>query len=321
MPDNWERALEAARGDWIMLLADKYMLMPGAVEALRSLCPSAPVISYGCAVLRQSIESSELHDHAALGSRGGELTLPRRVDVLGLRKTAVDLGALVASAAYPSQYPMLYTALARRSVCDAARRASGRFFLGSCPDVASALQLLASTETWLQTTLPVVLVQYPGAPQPWSTGASTLARSELSAAFFREFGLPRPAIERTVSGAIYATMLAFARARPGLVLPLDRAWVSFARRASWEIDGMPAAQRLVWQARLLGYVQRDTLRPCAAFAQARAALGGMLPRSWRARRLEAVAAAAVERRQCRDRSDAIAAVASTIRAVQEQTKS
>ncbi len=259
-----------------MLLADKYMLVPGGVFALRQLVAAGQeVITYGYAVLRQHLTVTSGDSLIALASSGGDLTLPPRLPIAPV--SAEDaLQRLLRSARYPSEYPMLYTALAARRPIDNARSRSGRFFVGSCPDVASGLQLLASSVSYLFTQLPVVLVQYPGDPRAWSTGAAAVSGGALLGSYLAEIGpdtLRDPA-ERSASGAILETMRAFLRSRPDLEGSLG--WTEFARHASREIEGRGpgGTQRHL---ALAQYLVRNGQGCRALWAQLRAAVGVHAP--------------------------------------------
>ncbi len=66
---------------------------------------------------------------------------------------------------------MLYSAIVRKTIIDAARSASGRFFVGSSPNVGSAAQILATAPNYLATKVPAVLIHYPSDAMPleqWS---------------------------------------------------------------------------------------------------------------------------------------------------------
>lgn len=295
MPDNWERALSAARGEWLLLLADKYMLVPGALEALRARLAERPTLrlaTYGYAVLRQELPAGRERDPGALRAGGGELRWPANHRDATVRDAGTAFDELYARLDYPRRHPMLYTALAHRDVIEHGRR-RGRWFVGSCPDVASAAQLLAACDAYLDTHVPLVMVQYPSEAAAWSTGAATVAGGELSRRFFGELddaGRREP-IERLVAGAILETLVAFARARPDLATRTRVDWTEFAKQAAREIEGLPFLRRPAWHLRLAGYLRRHgALTARAAYAQARTSLASHLPRallapllSWRRR--------------------------------------
>ena len=283
MPDNWERALQAARGEWLLLLADKYMLVPGALAALRRRLdaqPSLRLATYGYAVLRQALPPGRDRDPVELRARGGELRWPANLGETDVRGARAQFAALYATLSYPRRHPMLYTALVHRDVIAAGLR-RGRYFVGSCPDVASAAQLLAACDAYLDTHLPLVMVQYPGEAAAWSTGAATVAGADLSRRFFGELGDAgrREPIERLVAGAILETLVAFAAARPDLAESTRVSWGEFAKQAAREIEALPLLSRPAWHLRLLDYLRRrGALTPGVAYAQARTACASHLPR-------------------------------------------
>ncbi len=284
MPDNWERTLDAARGEWLLLLADKYMLVPGALEGLfRRLrdAPAARLSTYGYAVLRQALPAALERDPAALRTRGGELRWPGNHAQSSTLSSRAAFDALYAQVTYPRRHPMLYTALVHRDVVAAGLR-HGRYFTGSCPDVASAAQLTAASDVYLDTHLPAVMVQYPSAAESWSTGAATVAGGELSRRFFGELAGAdrREPVERLVAGAILETLRAFAATRPDLAACTCVNWTEFAKQASREIEALPWRARAGWHLRLLDYLRRQgALTARAAYAQARTACASHLPRA------------------------------------------
>lgn len=281
MPDNWERALQAARGEWVVLLADKYMLVEGALDALLRRVEAAglTVATYGYGVLHQRLDARRERDQQALQDAGGELHWPGNTADMQVRGSAAAFDALYAQVSYPRRHPMLYTALVHRDVI-ASARAHGRYFVGSCPDVASACQILSACPRYLDTHLPAVMVQYPSTSSAWSTGASTLAGGELARRFFRELGAARPQerIERLVSGAIVETLLAFGRARPDLETRTLVAWDAFVKQASREIEARPWLERPGLHHRLLTYARRQGASLGIAYPQMRTALASHLPR-------------------------------------------
>ncbi len=278
MPDNWERALAAAQGSWILLLADKYMLVPGALGFLRRHSASGhELVTYGHAVLHQHLDPPDTEDSARLGQAGGDLILPPDV-VPEVVDSAGALARLVRSMRYPSEYPMLYTALVARQLVDDGRARCGRFFLGSCPDVASAVQLMASSRSYLFTQAPAVLIQYPGEAKAWSTGGAAVSGGSLMGRYLQELGpgvLSDPA-ERSVAGAILETMRSVVRARPDLAWARQLGWREFAKHASREIEGL-GHDRLGRHFHLARYLLRNGQGIGSVFVQLRAGAGAHAP--------------------------------------------
>ncbi len=279
MPDNWERALDAAQGQWVMLLSDKYMLVPGAIPALRGcLTRSETLVYYSHGLLRQSLDPSEEDQHLSLASGGGLLSwapaaAPRQVDSnWALERLFSSPGE------YPIGVPMLYSALARRTLIEGARRPIGRFFFGPCPDVASALQLLAQSRLFLETRLPVVMIQYPNASPTWSTGASTQALGAVGRAFLDALVGTEADLIPIVSLLIERTLSNGRRILPTLA-PLAPSWCALAATAAREIEGLPRANRPRAHLQLAAHLLNQGGGAASLWAQARAVLGVRAPRA------------------------------------------
>lgn len=278
MPDNWERALEAASGQWVMLLSDKYMLVPQAIDALRAqVVEGAEVVTYGYGVLRQALSQADAEDPLRLGTAGGKLQLPPQQPVR-VRQSQQMLEAIYRQPArYPDRAPMLYTALVARTAIERARSHTGRFFFGPCPDVASALQVLSHTAQYLETQIPAIMVQYPSQSAEWSTGASTLVGGDVGRRFLRHLGDLGPGGSLSlVSSLIFQTI----RSAPPSALAVagvEPSWPRFAWEAAREIEGLPLLRKPRLHLGLLLVTQRPRLRPIAAWMQLRAALGYNAP--------------------------------------------
>jgi len=279
MPDNWERALAAASGEWLMLLSDKYMLVPGWTGRLLALAESegAQAVTYGYAVLRQGLPRGAT-DPTELARAGGRLALAPLAPVVCepsrdlLRRVYFQAGRYAAFA------PMLYTALVHRRVVQFASARTERFFFGPCPDIASGLQVLSNSDAVLRTNWPAVMVQYPSDDPEWSTGLSTLTGGRVGGRFFTELGERRASsADRLIASLIFDTLRTHAaRLEPGL---LDQqAWHSYAWEASREVEGLPLGSRYRTHLAMLRRTQGDGLRPRAAWIQLRAAVGYHTPR-------------------------------------------
>lgn len=104
MPDNWERALAAARGEWVMLLADKYMLVQGEIGRLRELTEKRrKVVTYAHGVLRQGLSEQDEAEPAILSSRGGLLQWPAEpthTEIVDARVSLEAFAPLVSRGSY-----------------------------------------------------------------------------------------------------------------------------------------------------------------------------------------------------------------------------
>lgn len=285
MPENWERALRAARGEWVMLLADKYVLVPRGVELLRSLAtPQTEAVTYAYGVLRQQLNPENDCRTDSLRRAGGHLTWPAGVGNVCMRDAKPSLASIYATARYPRDCPMLYTALVRRSLLERAARRTGVFFVGPAPDVCSALQILAESDAYVETEWPVVMLQYPSDDARWSNGALVpgVGLGERFWSFLAEFHaspLGPDGLPPLSHAVVMATLLEFRRRRPELGDLVQPSWEEFVKRASREIESHPLGRRPGLHAQLLRCSQRGRFRPHVAYLQARAALATHLPRS------------------------------------------
>lgn len=187
MSENWERALDQARGEWVMVLSDKYHLLPGAIAGLRRLAsPDLEVVKYEVGFFQQSLESGRPLEVAALRGEPGHM-LPLARGGTERCSTAPYLERYRTAADYQGDAPMLYNALVRRRLIDRVRRRTGRFFIGAAPDVSSAIQLAANAASFLQVGRAAVVAHHPDLDGTrWSNGVAVVQSSARARAFIAE---------------------------------------------------------------------------------------------------------------------------------------
>ena len=152
MNDNWERALAAARGEWIMFLGDDDGLMPHAFRELDRLVAA--------------------HDVEAVHWQYAVYTWPcmtipgeaNRLQILHARDTRMvrwdrAIAAMLAHGATP--VPMIYHGLIRRTLVEKAWR-TGRVFEGLSPDYFSGVLFAALAGRFLDTQVPMSLAGLSG---------------------------------------------------------------------------------------------------------------------------------------------------------------
>src|SRR4051794_2038182 len=130
MTDNWERAVRAARGEWVVLLGDDDGLLPGALSHVEELARhfSARAIRWNAAYYTWP----DFH----FPDQANRLRLPfGRTARLASFSTAV-VEVLAFRACY-STLPMLYNSAVHRGVLDELIRRTGRVFGSRSPDVYS----------------------------------------------------------------------------------------------------------------------------------------------------------------------------------------
>lgn len=289
MPDNWERALAAAAGDWITIQGDKQRFVPGALQVLRRLTPSGhSAIRFATPqdiAFFQGLSRIQADDVDSLRAAPGTLTVRSQPSdsLVCESRPELERAFRIAGARFgqPRYAPTLYSAFVQRNVIDRIRRRTGRVFLGSCPDIASGLQVLAETQTYLSSNLPLVMTHYPNADsQWWSIGGSFMTGGEGADSFLAEFQQSPLAARRLpllVTSAVVETMLTFAEAHPDMDCSPD--WIEFARAAAREIECRAIGSRTRLQIALARALVTKPRGLAAIRAQMEATVAVHLPRA------------------------------------------
>jgi hypothetical protein len=251
MPANWERALRAARGEWIVVLSDKCRLVPGALTTLRRAAAAGDhrAVTYCRTYFFQDLSAQEVEDPELLWQSPGSLTRPPSPFV----RTAQDSKRVMVDWLIRPDYvdgfrPMLYCTLLHRSIVDAVLKKHPSFFVGLAPDVASGLSVLSETKTYLDTNVPATITQFPTTTlSQWSNGFAMASGKDLGKRFIQEFrrdpfashGLPA-----TGSAVVMQTFLDYVALR-GADLPPEAkiGWTHFALVATHEIERYPVEVR------------------------------------------------------------------------------
>lgn len=137
LQDSWEFALSHAKGEYITILADDDALSPTLLERLNAFLKDDKIklvswIRYLYVMNDWYVEAER--NKLFLGPVSG------RVEE---RSSEMILRRWFDGCSYYSDAPMLFNACCHRSVIDSIKQRAGRVFLGSAPDVASSLVLLA----------------------------------------------------------------------------------------------------------------------------------------------------------------------------------
>ncbi len=142
MPDNWERALAEARGEYITYLTDDAYLLPDCISAaMRELERSHAKV----AVWRHCAYFAS--DWPERGRRN-ILYIPRVTNKCHLLTSHVGLRQLYTDP-QGQTLPKSLNSLCHRSIIERAMSVQGRFFLPSCPDYSSAASLLLNVPDYL----------------------------------------------------------------------------------------------------------------------------------------------------------------------------
>lgn len=279
MSENWERLVAAARGEWLMVLSDKYHLVPGGVARLEPILrsPGVSVVSYGVAKLVQALP------HDGQRSTAAELlAAPGRLDYAApsapraqWRPFEPHRREWLERCDYESGRAMLYTALVRREVIERIRHHAGRVFLGAAPDIASGLQLALEVPRYLRVGLPLVLMQWPSSnPAPWSAGVAVALGAPEAKVFHRFEGQPTRGLPPTLASVAFATTEAVMLARNRAAdLPRRARWLALSESSTRQLlDNHPSGETVGALRDLALKAASEHALPSALRGMARAAL-------------------------------------------------
>jgi glycosyltransferase involved in cell wall biosynthesis len=283
MPDNWERAVTAARGEWIILLSDKCRLVPGALEELRDLAGTRySAVTYYRTSFVQDLRGGETTREEMWISRPGILSKPSRPFYAAPIASEVALRAWFDDIIYTGRPPMLYNALVNRRIIDGCLKRYPSLFVGMAPDVASSLSILTQVDEYLESHIPATTIHFPtNSRSEWSNGFSLKSGTGGAKGFISEFGaspFDRYLLPPIGTAVVMQTLLEFKRLR-GASLPPDLriGWTNFARSAAYEIEQYPADDRARLHLRLWRALHREGRNVSAAIAQFKAIVSARLP--------------------------------------------
>ncbi|MFM7136932.1 MAG: glycosyltransferase family 2 protein [Planctomycetota bacterium] len=152
MNDNWERALDAARGEWVTFLGDDDGLMPYALaefDVLTSL-RRAKAIRWQYAIYTWPC--------MAVAAEANRLQLARSLGTRFIDRNEA-LSHMLRAGGSPA--PMIYYGLIHRSLIDEARR-TGRVFDGLSPDYHSGVLFAHLADRFLSTDVPLSIAGLSG---------------------------------------------------------------------------------------------------------------------------------------------------------------
>jgi hypothetical protein len=225
MPDNWERGIGLLRGRYTLIISDKDMLVPTALEQL-----AAELGRDGARLA---------HYHKAVFD-GERLKLRRLTGRASTQQARPVLAAWFDSVQHANA-PMVYNSAVETDVIRQVQRRHGRFFVGSSPDVASGPILMAQLETYRALDR-YLSVSYVG---PWSIGNANLGGSAggASKAFVSEFAenpFERANVVQNVTGSVAETLQAVKDHMPQVFSAYE---VNWSRYVSVVVRELLNAQR------------------------------------------------------------------------------
>ena len=183
MCENWERALDSCRGEWIIFIGDDDGLLPDACSTMSAL---AGLDDYEIVTWTPFIYLWPQYDDERRRNR-----IEAEVD-RAFRLRRVDSGDFLARfyrfEEHYSRLPMIYNSFVRRSLIDRIRARHGKYFLGSLADVTSGIVNASACEAFVRSTRPLSI----SGVSRHSTGHNTWNRQGASIVeeeFERDFPL------------------------------------------------------------------------------------------------------------------------------------
>ncbi len=233
MPDNWERGLSVARGEFIAYISDKDRFVCTALEIVADAIDEET----GCIFnYRKAWFESDSAILAVQRCTNGRLVIP----------TSDVLLAWFDTVTHRHNAPMIYCSFVRNSLVQELRSINGRFFFGNAPDVCSGILLTAMRESYVLIDR-VLSIANSG---NWSNGIAVRDhgdRHAVSGAFLREFGedpIRRLGLPPTVSTAAAEVLHSCQAAFPSLLSGYSINWRRCISNAIDEIQERNVADNL-----------------------------------------------------------------------------
>jgi glycosyltransferase involved in cell wall biosynthesis len=224
MPDNWERSLDHARGQYLMVISDKDMLFPWSLAEVRGVI--------------EAVGSDIVTFKRAGFLVDGRLSLPECSGGVTTHPTKPVLHDWFRQVYYLQDAPMIYNSAVRRELVQSVRRKYGRVFVGVDADVSSGLVLAAAADEYALIDR-IHALSYLG---PWSTGQAVLAGPQKNGgaqSFLREFGedpLAKHRLVFSVVGTVAETLLACRQFFPDLFAGYQINWARYVENALRELQ-------------------------------------------------------------------------------------
>ena len=153
MPDHWEFATRHASGRYVVILTDRYVMRPSALEFLQSQINQLP-------------EESRVvcwHDCSAFFDRSGILIPERftgKTEVLDSKKVACEYARFEdwgSSRLFSNRLPRMLNSCYRFDVAQAIRKEHDRLFIPVSPDYTAAFLFLAYTDNMVYLDRPLFM--------------------------------------------------------------------------------------------------------------------------------------------------------------------
>jgi len=221
MPENWERGISHASGKYLAYFSDKDILVPGTLaKAIHLMREAAPIVlCYRKGVFRPDVEI--LHHYTCSGDTTEVQTAPL-------------LGSWFHDARHIHSAPMIYNSFISLEFVNDIRARSGKFFVGSSPDICSGMLIAAYLRSYVQLDL-MLTVAFSGA---WSNGAAAMKHGmpKQFVSLFRENPFDRLGLPGTVSASVLEVLISLRAEHPQAFAVGSVNWEAFIDRTYKEIS-------------------------------------------------------------------------------------
>lgn len=223
MRDNWERTLDIAAGEYILVLSDKDMLLSGALRRLAEAihATDTDMITYRKAGFSDNETGSSFIQRCT-----GQTTE---------RRAQFVLRAWFDEVRHFHDAPMTYNSAVRRDVLLELKRSNGRFFTGTSPDIGSGAVLMAKLKKYHLLDRPLVVSWYGN----WSIGMASLRGTQgAAAAFIAEYGtdpIRDAGLVTGIPGSVAETLLECKKQFPTLFASCRVRWSAYVASVMWDL--------------------------------------------------------------------------------------
>jgi len=234
MPDNWEFALNKARGEYITYLCDDDAFNPNVLAEVAGI-----IEQRGSHVLSWTHATYFSETHPVARWRN-QLAIPACTGQIEEVDNGYALRELFALRGDPAKLPRMLNSCCHRSVIEKVRSQMGRFFLPPNPDTTCCAEVLAASRS--HTYIDKALLIWGAHGE--STGVSSAhSRGAATQTFVKEFGQDHvfecaPIGALTITNSIAESLLRVKRAMPELFAGCDIDWVKYFTDCYFELTSL-----------------------------------------------------------------------------------
>lgn len=178
MSDNWEFALEQARGEYVIFIGDDDAVMPGGIDRLEAMIRVRPSLVY--------CWPTPIYSWPMDGYEPRVLFSPRIEETRAINLTRRARVAILSGGSLCNRLPGMYHSAVARSIADRIRETTGRVFHSAQPDVFTCMAVPAFCTTAVRMSFCVTMH---GVSQK-SNGGTQVSKENVRniERFVREYG-------------------------------------------------------------------------------------------------------------------------------------